>query len=164
MTVCASHKRGMHPNSIRNLKARGSGRNGLRTLNEKGYVRISHGPDRGKYEHRVIMAALCAEFCYYTHSPLWDYRAGLPLGFHVEHIDHVRTHNCPSNILLLQDVIHNAISRAHGAVMRKHAFSMADMSLGDIQEMCRREEARALTARLERADAAALSSSGDVPF
>lgn len=87
------------------MPARGSGKNGAKTRNEKGYVRLYTQPHRGKYEHRVVMSERCREFCYY---PLAD--DGLPVGFTVEHIDHNRTHNCGENLMLLQDIIHNHLS------------------------------------------------------
>jgi hypothetical protein len=49
------------------------------------------------------MAEASSEFCFYPLNP----RSGLPDGFHVEHIDHCKTHNCISNLLLIQDSIHN---------------------------------------------------------
>jgi hypothetical protein len=53
------------------------------------------------------MASACREFCFY---PLAS--DGLPVGFTVEHIDHRRTHNCLSNMLLLATDLHNWCSRA----------------------------------------------------
>jgi hypothetical protein len=53
------------------------------------------------------MAQAAREFCYYPLAA-----DGLPVGFTVEHVDHHRTHNCLSNMLLLQTSIHNWCSRA----------------------------------------------------
>ena len=89
------------------MAARGSGANGAKTRNEKGYVRLYTKPHRGKYEHRVVMAERCKEFCFY---PLEA--DGLPAGFTVEHLDHKRTHNCGENLMLLQEIIHNHLSAA----------------------------------------------------
>lgn len=75
-------------------------------LNEKGYLRISSGPHRNRYVHRQVLADLCAVWCYY---PL-NARTGLPDGMSVEHLDHRRTHNCISNLILLDLRIHNALS------------------------------------------------------
>lgn len=90
----------------------GSGRHAQRFgpgvyINEKGYLRHSAGPLRGRYYHRVVMASLCAEFCYYPVQA----DGFIPDGFTVEHVDHIKTHNCPENLLLLEESIHNAISR-----------------------------------------------------
>lgn len=71
----------------------------------KGYLRYSSAPHRHKYVHRVLMSEMCREFCFYE---LGD--DGLPYGFTVEHIDHNRQHNCTGNLLLLEKVIHDAIS------------------------------------------------------
>jgi hypothetical protein len=76
-------------------------------VNADGYVRYSVSPHRGKYEQRVILAALCAEFCYYQINS----RTGLPDGLTVEHLDHNRTHNCHCNLMLLDERIHGYISR-----------------------------------------------------
>lgn len=82
------------------------GRFGGRHLNGKGYVRISGGPNRNKYEHRLVMAEMVREWCYYPVEEGKD----LPEGFHVEHVDHNRTHNCGGNLLLLDVRIHDYIS------------------------------------------------------
>jgi hypothetical protein len=76
------------------------------TLNDKGYLRYSSGSLRGRYVHRVVMAKMVAEMSYYPANA----QSGLPPGFTVEHLDHCKTHNCPSNLLLLQIEIHNALS------------------------------------------------------
>lgn len=74
-------------------------------MNEKGYVRITTGSLRGQYEHRAVMARLARVWCFY---PLEA--NGLPRGFHVEHLDHRRTHNCAGNLLLLDARIHDWLS------------------------------------------------------
>src|SRR5690348_3714508 len=91
--------------------AGGSGHNSTKWkggvhLNDKGYLRYSRsGPHRMKYVHRVVMAEMCAQLSYYPLNP----STGLPDGFTVEHCDHIRTHNCPANLLLLDIRIHNAL-------------------------------------------------------
>jgi len=65
-------------------------------LTEKGYVRISSGADRGKYEHRAVMERLIG--------------GPIPAGMTVEHIDHRRAHNCWQNLMLLDKRIHDFIS------------------------------------------------------
>jgi hypothetical protein len=94
------------------MPPRASGRHGPKTRNEKGYVRLYVKPHRGKYEHRVVMAEMCVEFCFYELQS-----DGLPAGFTVEHQDHVRTHNCRENLVLLQEIIHNYLS-SHTKVAR----------------------------------------------
>lgn len=75
-------------------------------VSDKGYLRYSSGPLRNRYVHRVALAELCAEWCYYPLDP----RTGLPFGMTVEHVDHHKQHNCISNLLLLDIRIHNALS------------------------------------------------------
>ena len=131
------------PPPTRGLKwRRGTGKHGARVRSSKGYIRIYHGPDRGQYEPRVVMRTLCAEFCYYTHTDLWDPTSGLPIGFHVEHIDHQKTHNCPENLLLLQDIIHNFCSRDTAAVRRREARTISDMTYEEVLRMCEQAAAR----------------------
>lgn len=76
------------------------------TKTKKGYKRLNHKPYRGMYEHRVVMAKLCSEFCVY---PLEG--DGLPAGFHVHHVDYDGMHNCPGNLLLLDRRIHDYLNR-----------------------------------------------------
>lgn len=75
-------------------------------LTAKGYRRFYSGPDRGKYEHRVVMRELCKAWCYY---PV-DEKTGLPAGLDVHHVDFDKEHNCASNLILLDTAIHVAIS------------------------------------------------------
>ena len=98
-----------HAASLANLNRLGSGTSGLppgQHFNLKGYPRYSTGALRNKYVHRVVMANAAAEFCVYPLNP----STGLPDGFHVEHVDHNRTHSCLGNLLLLEACIHNACS------------------------------------------------------
>jgi hypothetical protein len=71
----------------------------------KGYLRFHVPPFRNRYVHRVQMAVLCREFCYYELMP-----DGLPFGLTVEHLDHNRSHNCVDNLILLDTRIHSHIS------------------------------------------------------
>ena len=75
-------------------------------LTSKGYRRFHSGPDRGKYEHRVVMRELCKTWCYY---PV-DEKTGLPVGLDVHHVDFDKEHNCVGNLILLDTAIHVAIS------------------------------------------------------
>lgn len=69
---------------------------------DKGYLRCwRRGPDYGRLAHRMVMARVCAEFCYYPLAA-----DGLPSGFDLHHIDFDKTHNCPSNLLLLEHTFH----------------------------------------------------------
>ena len=71
-------------------------------LHSKGYPRYTRlGPHRDKLVHRVVMAAMCREFCYYPLGP-----DGIPLGFDVHHFDFRKTHWCPSNLLLIDHILH----------------------------------------------------------
>lgn len=64
-----------------------------RVLTAKGYVRITAGSDRNRYEHRVILERLLGR--------------PLRLNEEVHHIDFKRSHNCPDNLLLLDEVFHH---------------------------------------------------------
>lgn len=95
------------------LSAKSSARNARRTskqpgtyLTAKGYRRFHSGPDRGKYEHRVVLRELCKVWCYY---PV-DEGTGLPVGLDVHHVDFDKEHNCVGNLILLDTEIHVAIS------------------------------------------------------
>lgn len=63
-----------------------------------GYVRLTAGPNRGKYEHRVIA------------SSAWERTHGkaLPVGYQVHHMDFCRWHNCLENLLILGPGLHVA--------------------------------------------------------
>lgn len=77
------------------------------TITEKGYCRITSGPDRNKYQHRVVTAKLAKEWCYW---PLG--KGGLPDGFVVHHMDFDKQHNCHGNLLLIQREIHDELGWA----------------------------------------------------
>ena len=79
----------------------------------KGYLRISSGPDRGKFVHKKVMEVMLAETDTSTLAALGIAAcapAKIPERFHVEHLDHRRKHNCPENLILLEAAIHNHIS------------------------------------------------------
>ncbi len=93
----------------------------------KGYLRITRrGPHRDKLVHRVVMAGLCRQFCYY---PLNG--GGLPEGMEVHHQDFDKTHNCPSNLLLLDPALHSEMDMAARA--RKWGFRYVN---GGHPELC----------------------------
>ena len=71
-------------------------------LHEKGYLRCwRRGPDYGRLAHRMVMAELCRIWCYYPLAA-----DGIPHGFDVHHTDMNKTHNCPSNLLLIEHTFH----------------------------------------------------------
>lgn len=71
-------------------------------MTEKGYVRINAGPDRKKYEHRVVIEKLDREGLCHLQKPLEEAK--------VHHIDGNKSHNCPQNLLILFDGIHEAFT------------------------------------------------------
>lgn len=83
--------RTIQPKGERHPKWRGG-----KTITKKGYVRLTAGPDRGKYEHRVIAEKLWLE----------TYGTPLPKGFEVHHMDFVRSHNWHLNLLILGPGLH----------------------------------------------------------
>ena len=72
------------------------------TITKKGYVRITAGEHRDKLEHRVVVENLM----------LTDPRFNRELApdEEVHHLDWNRAHNCPQNLLMFQEVIHDAIA------------------------------------------------------
>lgn len=108
-------------------------------ITDKGYVRLNHGANRGKFEHRAIMGALCLVRCFY---PLND-RTDLPDGFTVEHVDHDKQHNCPNNLLLLQVEIHNHLSWCSWLNSAKPGFQFNPNSLSKPDTMERELAANA---------------------
>jgi hypothetical protein len=73
---------------------------GGKTVTKKGYIRITHGLHIWKYEHRVVVENLpgpCA-----LNRPLRSDEE-------VHHIDFNRGHNCPGNLLLLDEALHHGI-------------------------------------------------------
>lgn len=82
------------------MAVKGSG-TGIR-IHCKGYPRYSRrGPLRDQLVHRVVMAAMCQESCYY---PLG--KDGLPPGFDVHHVDFNKRHWCGCNLLLIEHTLH----------------------------------------------------------
>lgn len=86
-----------------------------------------HGQDRKKYQHRVVMADMCREFCFYPLDP----RSGIPSGMTVEHQDHRRTHNCRANLILLDIHIHNHLSWCSWLNRDRLGLSPSDVILTD---------------------------------
>lgn len=82
---------------------------GGKTVTSKGYVRLTAGPNRFRYEHRVLAESLWRE----THG------TSLPEGFEVHHLDFCRSHNCPANLLILGPGLHEA---AHVSGWRRDAL------------------------------------------
>ncbi len=74
---------------------------GGKRLGERGHIRLSAGPDRHQYEHRVIVRDLLRQWNFYGWTEI-------PPGFTVHHLDFREGHNCPSNLLLLEHRIHQA--------------------------------------------------------
>ncbi len=103
-------------------------------ITSKGYVRLSSGPKRMRYEHRAVLEGLKNEQRRHAVAMLigvnpemaewmipWlveqeskDDR--LPLDDEVHHIDFTRTHNCPGNMLLVDARMHAAWSAGRRAV------------------------------------------------
>lgn len=71
-------------------------------LHEKGYPRIwRRGPLYGKLVHRVVMAAMCREFCHYPLGP-----DGIPVGFDTHHMNFDKRCFCRHNLLLIDHTLH----------------------------------------------------------
>lgn len=89
---------------------------GGRSRTYKGYVRVTAGPNRHKYEHRVVIEQLIQNPIGLVFFGL----DGIPETMHVHHVDSVRSHNCAENLMLLDSTIHNFITRAAQKYYREH--------------------------------------------
>ena len=61
-----------------------------------GYIRVSAGPWRGKYLHRIVADIKWRE----------KYNEPMPKHLHVHHIDFRKTHDCPENLLIMDPALH----------------------------------------------------------
>jgi hypothetical protein len=84
---------------------------GGKRINQYGYVQFTAGEFRFKLEHRVVVETLSGPLA--LNRKLRDDEE-------VHHIDFRRSHNCPINLLLLDKVIHDAISGKHGFWMAQN--------------------------------------------
>lgn len=82
---------------------------GGRTINADGYVRIKAGAHRDKLEHRVVMEQILGR-------SLKEFP-----GLEVHHLDFNRRHNCPANLMLLDEAINKALGRATNLIRRRLA-------------------------------------------
>lgn len=102
------------------MPRKGSG-TGIR-IHAKGYPRYSRrGPLRDKLVHRVVMAGMCAEFCYY---PLG--KNGIPGGFDVHHIDFDKRNWCHCNLLLIEHRLHYHTDQDRRMLNQAKHFEDAD--------------------------------------
>lgn len=96
---------------------------GGKTFSSKGYIRIRTRHNRNMYEHRhiisdmILNSRLCADYVFGSKPCGKD---GIPIGYHVNHADFDKTHNCPGNLQLLQSCIHNAVTAAHVRFIREN--------------------------------------------
>ncbi len=65
-------------------------------LTAKGYIRITAGPWRGQYLHRIVAAMKWRE----------KYSEPMPKHLHVHHMDFRKAHDCPENLLIMDSGIH----------------------------------------------------------
>lgn len=70
---------------------------------KSGHLRISSGTFRDEYVHRLVVKTLLG----FTH-PLTLHH--IPIPYEVHHVDFKKDHNCPSNLLLLEEGLHSAIT------------------------------------------------------
>ena len=91
---------------------------------DKGYRRVSSGPNRHKYEHRIVMEEMLADPIGFVFYPP---EARVPDWATTHHNDANRQHNCQGNLMLLQQCIHNAISRASQRYFMEHYAEWMEM-------------------------------------
>ena len=96
-------------------------------LNEKGYRRITSGKHRNKYEHRRVIEKLLE----FPISYMFHGDGKIPEGMTVEHLDHIRTHNCCGNLMLLEKTIHDRISIMGQRYYREHWNDPPDWTTND---------------------------------
>ena len=76
------------------------------SVNQKGYRRMWAGAARGQYEHRMVMRELLRSPIGLVFTPGQD----IPDDMTVHHVDFDKKHNCHGNLMLLEKVIHDAVS------------------------------------------------------
>ena len=84
---------------------------GGKSRNVDGYVRLTAGENRGKYEHRVVME-----------KSLGRSLSEFP-GLEVHHLDFDRSHNCPGNLMLLDEVINKWLGRRTAELRRMQSYA-----------------------------------------
>ena len=119
---------GLHASPMRHTGAFATGAEnprwrGGRHTTRKGYVRLKTRVGLGKYEHRFVMERLLAR----PIGLMFTGDGEIPAGMHVHHCDGDRRHNCEANLMLLQECIHNAISRSYRAYLMAHYDEYVEM-------------------------------------
>jgi len=108
---------------------------GGKSKTKKGYIQINAGPDRNKFEHRVVIRTLLREMkaislaAWVRSKPAFspeqltyllecELKAleslDLDPTFEVHHMNWKRDHNCPCNLLYLDSALHRGISSNKG--------------------------------------------------
>jgi hypothetical protein len=78
---------------------------GGKTKVDRGHVRITAGPNRWQYEHRVIVREHLREWNF------WGFH-DIPRGWTVHHMDFREDHNgCHHNLILMPHAIHQSFIR-----------------------------------------------------
>lgn len=94
---------------------------GGKRITEKGYVRFTSGRNMGMREHRVVIEELMLAdrlreiTTAFADAVIATVRnpPRLRPDQDVHHMDWQRAHNCPQNLLVLDEAIHHAISRSN---------------------------------------------------
>ena len=90
-------------------------------IRKDGYVCISAGIHRGKLEHRLIMEQ---QYSIYPGGTL-------PYNMEVHHIDYNKSHNCPSNLMLLDSTIHAHLSARTAEIKENPSVLNHTLEFGD---------------------------------
>lgn len=103
-----------------------------RQLTAGGHVRLTAGPDRGQYEHRVVFRDALREWNMWGLSNIPQtvlgtitFKSGrkrkVTTGWHIHHMDFNKQHNCRYNLLALDEAIHNAMT-SDGQVRNERGY------------------------------------------
>lgn len=111
------------PRRSRLCGARNPNWKGGKSLEWTGYVRITAGQHRGRYEHTVV----------------WEQKHGpLPEGWCVHHRDGIPWRNCPSNLKAYEESVHNRISASRRWRMGVCRITAHDLTAKDMRYLTRR--------------------------
>lgn len=75
-------------------------------LTAKGYIRITAGPWRGQYLHRIIADIKWRDRHFDVGMGVPARGFHIPKHLHVHHMDFNKAHDCPENLLIMDPALH----------------------------------------------------------